>query len=111
MSLVTVKSKFQVVIPRSVREQIGISLGDTLEAKVERGKITFTPKAVVVFDGSEVPTAGHEYTAAQRRAIDARLRKAEKGPFFGPFKSGEEIAAFLKSANVSKPSRKPSRAR
>jgi bifunctional DNA-binding transcriptional regulator/antitoxin component of YhaV-PrlF toxin-antitoxin module len=36
-----------VVIPRALREKLGISRGDVLEAKVERGRITYTPKAVV----------------------------------------------------------------
>jgi len=47
MSIVTVKNKYQVVIPQRVREQIGVAVGDILEAKVERGKITLTPKSVV----------------------------------------------------------------
>ncbi len=47
MSLVSVKNKFQVVIPLKVREKIGIQVGDLLEARVERGKITFTPKSVL----------------------------------------------------------------
>jgi AbrB family looped-hinge helix DNA binding protein len=38
MSLVSVKNKFQVVIPQKVRERIGIQVGDLLEAKVERRK-------------------------------------------------------------------------
>jgi AbrB family looped-hinge helix DNA binding protein len=47
MSIVTVKNKYQVVIPRPVREQLGINRGDILEAKAERGKLTYTPKAVL----------------------------------------------------------------
>lgn len=43
----TVKDKYQVVIPRGVREQLGISRGDILEAKVERGKLTYTPKVLI----------------------------------------------------------------
>jgi hypothetical protein len=38
-----------------------------------------------------------EYTPAQRRMIRARLDEAEKGLFYGPFKSASEVAAFLKS--------------
>jgi len=38
-----------------------------------------------------------EYTPAQRRLIRARLDKAEKGPYYGPFKNGAEVAAFLKN--------------
>lgn len=48
-------------------------------------------------DRALFPNADDEYTAEQRRMIDARLREAEKGPFYGPFKSGAEIAAFLKA--------------
>jgi hypothetical protein len=32
----------------------------------------------------------------QRRAIDASLAESEKGPYYGPFQSGAEIAAFMK---------------
>ena len=46
-SLVTVKNKFQVVIPQSVRDKIAINVGDPLEAKALRGKIVFEPKALV----------------------------------------------------------------
>ena len=47
MSIVTVKNKYQVVIPPDIREKLGINAGDLLEAKVERGRLTFTPKAIV----------------------------------------------------------------
>jgi AbrB family looped-hinge helix DNA binding protein len=47
MAIVTVKNKYQVVIPQALREELGISRGDVLEAKVERGRLTYTPKAVI----------------------------------------------------------------
>jgi AbrB family looped-hinge helix DNA binding protein len=47
MAIVTVKSKYQVVIPQAIREKLGISCGDVLEAKVERGRLTYTPKTVI----------------------------------------------------------------
>lgn len=47
MSIVRVKNKYQVVIPESVRDQIRVEVGDVLEAKVEHGKITLTPKVIV----------------------------------------------------------------
>jgi AbrB family looped-hinge helix DNA binding protein len=47
MALVTVKNKYQVVIPQSVRKQLGIEEGDLLEAKVERGKLTYTRKTLI----------------------------------------------------------------
>ena len=47
MAIVTVKNKYQVVIPQSVRDQVGVNIGDLFEAAVEKGKITLTPKSLV----------------------------------------------------------------
>ena len=47
MDIVTVKNKFQIVIPQHIRELVRIEIGDILEAAVEGGKITFTPKTLV----------------------------------------------------------------
>jgi AbrB family looped-hinge helix DNA binding protein len=88
--IVTVKNKFQVVIPQSVRDQIGVSVGDVFEATAERGRIVFQPKAIVDRD---------EYTPAQRRRIDAQLAKSQaehkEGKSFGPFKAHQEMVDFL----------------
>ena len=42
--LVSVKNK--LVIPRDVRQAIGVEVGDLREAKAEAGKITLTSKSV-----------------------------------------------------------------
>ena len=47
MALVTVKTKYQVTLPRKLREELGIDTGDLLEAEVQDGKIILTPKEVV----------------------------------------------------------------
>ena len=73
MAIVTVKNKYQVVIPRAVREELGISQGDVLEAKVERGKLTYTRKAII----DRVPA-----------------NKAEQARFFKRFR--DEAPAWLK---------------
>jgi AbrB family looped-hinge helix DNA binding protein len=78
MAIVTVKNKFQVVIPRSVRDKIGIRIGDLLEARVERGKVTFSPKSVV------------------DRAIAEGLEDIRKGRVRGPFDTVDEMLASLK---------------
>ncbi|MDP2999685.1 MAG: hypothetical protein Q8N47_19515 [Bryobacterales bacterium] len=77
MPIVAVKKKFQVVIPRSVREEIGVNVGDFLEAKVERGKITFTPKSLL------------------DRGIDQSLKDFREGRSYGPFDSHEAMVASL----------------
>lgn len=43
MSIVTVSRKFQVVIPREVRERIGISPGQKMRAMALGGRIEFVP--------------------------------------------------------------------
>jgi AbrB family looped-hinge helix DNA binding protein len=72
-----VKTKSQVTIPDAIRQQLGVQVGDLLEAKVERGKITLTPKSVV------------------DRGIAQSLAEFEKGQGYGPFKTHEEFLASL----------------
>lgn len=100
MSLVIVKNKFQIVIPQTVRDEIGVSVGDVLEAKAERGKIVFQPKAIVDRD---------QYTPAQRRSFDAQLARSraehKQGKSFGPFKTRQEMVDFLHQQ--PKPARVP----
>ncbi|MGA2739666.1 MAG: AbrB/MazE/SpoVT family DNA-binding domain-containing protein [Bryobacteraceae bacterium] len=47
MPVVAVKNKYQGVIPQRLREELSIHRGDLLEARVERGKITYTPRLVL----------------------------------------------------------------
>ena len=93
MAIVTVKNKYQVVIPQSVRVKAGIKIGDLLEARVERGKITFSPKSVV------------------DRAIAEGLEDIRKGRVKGPFDTVEEMLASLKGKRAKSGARKTSRIR
>jgi AbrB family looped-hinge helix DNA binding protein len=77
MALVSVKNKYQVVIPQNVRRKIGINVGDLLEARAERGKITFTPKSVVDRDIAE-------------SLADFKAERA-----YGPFGTHEELVGSL----------------
>lgn len=47
MSIVRVKTKYQVTLPSFIRKQAGIKVGDILDAKVEKGQIVFTFKDIV----------------------------------------------------------------
>jgi AbrB family looped-hinge helix DNA binding protein len=77
MDIVTVKNKFQIVIPQHVREQIHIEVGDFLEADVEDGKITFTPKSLV------------------DRHLAEGLEDARQGRTHGPYASADAAIAAL----------------
>jgi hypothetical protein len=48
-----------------------------------------------VIDTSKIRDADDEYTPEQRRILNAELDEAEKGPYYGPFKSPKEVEAFL----------------
>jgi bifunctional DNA-binding transcriptional regulator/antitoxin component of YhaV-PrlF toxin-antitoxin module len=85
---VTVKTTAsELVVPASVRRQAKIKVGDQLEFKVSGGIISIIPK---------VPTAHDEYTPAQRRAIDAQLAEAAKGPYYGPFETADDAIKFMR---------------
>ncbi len=79
MQLVTVKTKYQIVIPRAIREQAGVGIGDLLEAKVEKGKITFAPKSVL------------------DRHLAEGLEDLKKGRTHGPYKSAKDAIAALEA--------------
>lgn len=79
MSIVTVKNKYQVVIPQNIREQIGVFVGDFLEASAEKGKIVFRPKTLV------------------DRGIAQSLKEFRTGKSYGPFNTADEMVASLKS--------------
>jgi len=79
MDIVTVKNRFQIVIPKHVREHVRVEIGDLLEAGVEDGKITFTPKGLVYWHVAE------------------GLEDARKGRTHGPYGSAKEAIAALES--------------
>jgi AbrB family looped-hinge helix DNA binding protein len=77
MDIVTVKNKFQIVIPQHVREQVHIEIGDFLEAGVLDGKITFTPKTLI------------------DRHLAEGLDDLKKGRTHGPYATAQEAIAAL----------------
>jgi bifunctional DNA-binding transcriptional regulator/antitoxin component of YhaV-PrlF toxin-antitoxin module len=81
--LVRIKTKFQVTLPNDVRKRAGVRVGDFLEAKVERGKITLTPKTVI------------------DRGVAESLEEFRKGRSYGPFDAAEEMLDSL-DRNVKK---------
>jgi len=86
---VTVKNDaIGLVVPASVQRRAGMRPGDRLEFKVAGGIINIIPK---------LPSADDEYTPAQRRVLDAQLREAAKGPYYGPFETADAAIKFLRN--------------
>jgi len=77
MELVTVKTKFQVVIPQSIRRRARLDIGDLLEASFENGKITFTPKTVI------------------DRHLGEGIEDIAQGRTHGPYESASEAIVAL----------------
>jgi len=92
MTLTVKDNKTPIVVPPAVRRKAGFKRGQEIEFKASGGVI-----AIV----SKLPNADDEYTPAQRRAIDARLAKADAdvkaGRVYGPFTSAKEMAASVES--------------
>jgi bifunctional DNA-binding transcriptional regulator/antitoxin component of YhaV-PrlF toxin-antitoxin module len=94
-----------IVVPEAVRRKAGIRRGDQIEFKVSGRAITIAPKN---------PPVNHEYTPAQRRAIDARLAKTEEdikaGHVHGPF-TAKEASAFVERLARDRATKKSTRSR
>jgi antitoxin component of MazEF toxin-antitoxin module len=84
---VLVKNRSGLSVPPAITKKAGIKIGDRVEFRVSGGIINIIP---------ELPTADDEYTPAQRRVIDARLRQARKGPYHGPFETADQAIKFLR---------------
>jgi AbrB family looped-hinge helix DNA binding protein len=69
MAVVTVKDKNEVLIPASVMRRARIKIGDRLDASVEDGKITLTPRSAV------------------ERGIEEGLDDLKRGRLYGPYSS------------------------
>lgn len=97
-----VKNKVPIVIPPAIQRRAGIKVGDHLEFKVSGGIISILPK---------LPSAADEYTAEQRRLIDAELSETTKGPYYGPFETADAAIKFLnkevrKRGSIKRPTTK-----
>ncbi len=77
MSLVRVKANGQVTLPSSLRERAKLNVGDLLEAKLEKGKITLTPASLI------------------DRHVAESQEQISKGQFYGPFDTAEEMIESL----------------
>ena len=93
MSLIRVNPKGQVTLPPSLRESAKLSVGDFVEAKVVKGKITLTPASLI------------------DRHIDESIEQIKRGQFYGPFDTAEEMidSLHVRSKRGKRPPKRPAR--
>jgi AbrB family looped-hinge helix DNA binding protein len=77
MSLAKVRTNGQVTLPSSLRERAKLKVGDLVEAKLVKGKITLTPASLI------------------DRHIAESQEQINNGQFFGPFDTAEEMIESL----------------
>lgn len=86
MALVKVRSNGQVTLPSSLQERAKLSVGDLLEAKLEKGRITLTPASLI------------------DRHIAESQEQINKGQFYGAFDTAEEMIESLhRNSNARRP--------
>lgn len=87
---VAFKNKKPILVSPAALRQAGFKSGQELEVRVSSGAITILPK---------LPITDEEYTAEQRRTIDAQLSEGladiNAGRVRGPFATHTEFIASL----------------
>ncbi|HLG14082.1 MAG TPA: AbrB/MazE/SpoVT family DNA-binding domain-containing protein [Blastocatellia bacterium] len=93
MSLVKVGPNGQVTLPSSLRERAKLNVGDPVEAKLVKGKITLTPASLI------------------DRHIAESQEQINNGQFYGPFDTAEEMIESLRrnSKKSKRPAKHPAR--
>lgn len=64
----------QVVIPKAVRDELRLEVGDTVEIEVENGKAVMTPKRIQVVAKAPAP----KLTAAEQRTLSRAQAKIDE---------------------------------
>ena len=91
MSTVRVKANHQVTLPPAIVEKVGLKEGDLLDAKIERGKITLTPKSRL-----------------DQRIVES-MADYRAGRSYGPFDTAEDLIASLEKNVTKRATRKATR--
>ena len=81
MAAVKIGVSRQVVIPKKIHDELGLTPGDYLEVAVERGKVVMTPKALV--------------DKQLKKRLAESFEDVRRGRTYGPFNSAKELVADL----------------
>lgn len=86
MSIINVKSKYQIVIPAKLRKAAGIEVGDFLNGRVGRkGEIILAAQTFV----------NREKLAHLPKGVRDGLRDVHAGRVSGPFETSKDLTRYL----------------
>ncbi len=91
MPLVKVGPKHQVVIPKEVREKLGVDPGDYVEVTFEHNQAVIKRKKV----SDDFPVTDEPIGPETRAGISQGMREAAAGEVLGHFGSAKELIHFL----------------
>ena len=83
MALIKVNDRFQITLPAKLREQLALEIGDLLEAEVQNGTLTLSPKTLI------------------DRDLDLARAQIKEGQFLGPFETAHEGGKTLRQFSKS----------
>jgi len=86
MTVITIKSKYQIVIPAKLRKEAGLNVGDFLEGSFQKGGIMFKPKVVI----------DRKHLSHLPKGIQEGLEDIQAGRVSGPFETHEALVKHLK---------------
>ena len=94
MTVVKVRTKYQVTIPEKVRRQVGLEVGDYVEVEAQGSEIVIIPKSLV--DKEDAWFWSKEWQKKEREADEA----IKKGELIGPFATTQEAVEALKKTGA-----------
>jgi len=90
MALIKIQNKYQITLPKAVRESFGLKIGDYVEIDKDDGKILLRPVSVI-------PKDQRYFYTPEWQEMEAEADKdIEKGDVFGPFDHAQDALAALK---------------
>jgi AbrB family looped-hinge helix DNA binding protein len=93
MSLVKVGSKNQVIIPKKVRDELGIEPGDYVEISFEKNRAVITRKKLI----DDIPYTDEPLGPESQAGLKEALEDVAAGRVSGPYKTAEELQDYLDS--------------
>jgi AbrB family looped-hinge helix DNA binding protein len=90
MELVKIQNKYQITLPKAVRDSLGLKVGDYIEIDKSGERIVLKPVSVI----SKVQKYFHT-TKWQKKEAEAD-KDIERGDVSGPFDNIKEAIADLK---------------
>ena len=90
MALIKIQNKYQITLPKAVRESFDLKIGDYIEIDKNDGNILLRPVSVIPKDQR------YFHTPEWRKMETEADKDVEEGDILGPFDTAQDALAALK---------------